>query len=600
LSRCAGAVLEQLNRVFNHGTVIGLPEGKLLERFVAEGDETAFAALVTRHGPMVLGVCRRILRDDHAVEDAFQATFLILVRRAGAIKNGEQVGHWLHGVAHRVAARARAQAAYRSAHETTSQKVVELRPDSADDEVGRRDMRAVLDEELARLPNSLRSPVVLCYLEGLTHDEAAAQLRWPVGTVRSRMARARDLLRERLVRRGFATDGAALSAALASQPVPVTLIDSTVQASLAFATKQATAASVVSAAVTTLAEGVLHTMMISNFKILGAAALAGVLAIGGARTMARQFGAMSADPQSAPSASKASDRRTDLLKSVDKIDDLLDDVERRNRDLQTELRALRKEIVALRSAELNSIGTIASHPTSERKGVDVRNTSSAQRIADQSAEPTESQEGQSERARPEGQLDPGPTQSERAVNVSRFDPGPTYFRSDQFFVIVSSHGDKVALYHGAGWESQPLRLSDGKRTKQTVTPRFSGGLMALRIKGPKVSRIAVSTADGTWYPQDLREPVEFAEPIMEKNGIIAYVLGRYVYAFGALGATPRWDVLELPAGSHPRLTVDANGLTVGHGDHIYLFNGASGQWSDIDTNAIFDAPQGKETEEGRE
>ena len=128
MSRYAGAVLEQLNRVFNQGTVGGLTEGKLLDRFVAEGDEAAFAALVARHGPMVLGVCRRILRDEHEVEDAFQATFLVLVRRAGAIKDGELVGHWLHGVAHRVAVRARAQAAYRSVHETSG---LEASPSSA-------------------------------------------------------------------------------------------------------------------------------------------------------------------------------------------------------------------------------------------------------------------------------------------------------------------------------------------------------------------------------------------------------------------------------------------------------------------------------------
>ena len=247
VTRYPGAVLKQLNRVFNQGTVSGLTEGKLLERFVAEGDEAAFGALVARHGPMVLGVCRRILRDEHDVEDAFQATFLVLVRRAGAIRDGDLIGHWLHGVAHRVAVRARAQAARRNVHETTGLGIADLGagiPAAIDDQ---RDLRAILDEELARLPGSLRSPVVLCYLEGLTHDEAAKQLHWPVGTVRSRMARARDLLRRRLVRRGFTTDGAALTVALARQPVPVTLIDSTVRASLAFATKQATTAGLASA-----------------------------------------------------------------------------------------------------------------------------------------------------------------------------------------------------------------------------------------------------------------------------------------------------------------------------------------------------------------
>ena len=185
------------------------------------------------------------------------------------------------------------------------------------------------------------------------------------------MTRARDLLRQRLVRRGFATDGAAVTAALARQPVPLTLIDSTVRASLGFATKQATAAGLASATATALARGVLHTMMISKFKVLGVAALAGVMAVGGARSLARQFGAAERGPQPATDAPKSNDQPTDLLRSVDKIDDLLDDVERRNRDLQTELRALRKEIVALRSAESKEFYTRARVTTPQRKGIDV-------------------------------------------------------------------------------------------------------------------------------------------------------------------------------------------------------------------------------------
>jgi Sigma-70, region 4 len=191
--------------------------------------------------------------------------------------------------------------------------------------------------------------VVLCYLEGLTHEEAAEQLRWPVGTVRSRMARARDLLRRRLVRRGFTTDGAAVTAALARQPVPLTLIDSTIRASSGFATKQAMAAGLASSTANALAAGVLHTMMISKFKMLGAAALAGVLAVGGARTLGRQFGAPTPGMGPAPADSKPNDRQTVLLRSADKIDGLLDDLEHRNRDVQSELRALREEILALRS-----------------------------------------------------------------------------------------------------------------------------------------------------------------------------------------------------------------------------------------------------------
>ena len=283
MSHYAAAVLKQLDRVFNHGTALGLSEGKLLERYVAARDEVAFAALVARHGPMVLGVCRRILRDDHDVEDAFQATFLVLVRRAAAIRRRELIGQWLHGVAHRVAVRARAQSARRHVHETTGLPAAETSAGIMPVRDPQPELRAILDDELARLPASLRSPVVLCYLEGLTHDEAAQRLRWPVGTVRSRMARARALLRRRLARRGVMTDGAAVGAALARQPIAIELIDSTVNASLAFIGPQTAAAGVASTTAAALAEGVLQTMMISKLKIAGAAALATVLAVGGVR-----------------------------------------------------------------------------------------------------------------------------------------------------------------------------------------------------------------------------------------------------------------------------------------------------------------------------
>src|SRR5262249_32981962 len=153
--------------------------------------EAAFAALVARHGPMVLGVCRRVLRDERDVEDAFQATFLVLVRRAGAIRDGDRVGRWLHGVAHRVAMRARAHSARRFVHEQPVADPIERGAGvPASEDAERRELALIVDEEVMRLPSTLQAPVVLCYLEGMSHDEAARRLRWPVGTVRSRMARA--------------------------------------------------------------------------------------------------------------------------------------------------------------------------------------------------------------------------------------------------------------------------------------------------------------------------------------------------------------------------------------------------------------------------
>jgi RNA polymerase sigma factor (sigma-70 family) len=202
---------------------------ELLARFVTSGEESAFAELVRRHGPMVLGVCRRVLNAEHDAEDAFQATFLVLARRARAIHKREAVGSWLYGVAYRIAARARSDAARRRKHEGQVGPVVGHDPLEA---LAWRELRPVLDEELARLPAKYRNPLVLCYLEGLTNTEAAQQLGWTKGTVSGRLARARDLLRGRLARRGLALTSAILAALLAQNTavaaVPVGLQTATV------------------------------------------------------------------------------------------------------------------------------------------------------------------------------------------------------------------------------------------------------------------------------------------------------------------------------------------------------------------------------------
>jgi RNA polymerase sigma-70 factor (ECF subfamily) len=176
-------------------------DADLLRRFAADGCEEAFAALVGRHGPLVLSVCRRVLGNVPDAEDAFQATFLVLARRAGSIARPERLGNWLFGVASRVALKARGSLRRRQARE----KQVRL-PDpfsapvapSADD-----DLAAVLREELGCLPEKYRAAVGLCYLEGKTNAEAASLLRWPTGTVKGRLARARELLRSRLASRGL-------------------------------------------------------------------------------------------------------------------------------------------------------------------------------------------------------------------------------------------------------------------------------------------------------------------------------------------------------------------------------------------------------------
>ena len=257
-----------LGRIFRGESVVGLSDWQLLDRYLKQRDEVAFAALVARHGPMVLGVCRRTLRNPTDVEDAFQATFLVLVRRARQLGPQDAIGPWLHGVATRVALRARCEAARRHRFEPVkAASTLSFEDRSAVN----RDLGEILDQELSRLPAKYRHPVVLCYLEGQTHEEAARQLNWPIGTVKGRLSRARDLLQSRLSRRGLAPTAGALTFALSSDvsaAIHHELLDRTVKSALPFALGEATGP-IVSASITSLVEGVLTTMFLNSLKWAG-------------------------------------------------------------------------------------------------------------------------------------------------------------------------------------------------------------------------------------------------------------------------------------------------------------------------------------------
>jgi RNA polymerase sigma factor (sigma-70 family) len=174
-------------------------DGRLLERFVLQRDEQAFAELMARHGPLVFGLCRRVLQNVQDAEDVFQATFLVLARKAATIHKPESLSCWLHGVAYRLALKAKAETQRRRFHE---REAVSVR-NSDEDDLSWREMRGVIDEELQRLPEKQRLPLVLCYLEGLTQDEAARRLNWPRGTLKRRLESGREKLRLRLTQRGI-------------------------------------------------------------------------------------------------------------------------------------------------------------------------------------------------------------------------------------------------------------------------------------------------------------------------------------------------------------------------------------------------------------
>ena len=255
----SGMALRQIQTLFALGAVGSQTDGRLLETFSTghrEAAEAAFATLVERHGPMVLRVCRGVLTDPHDVNDAFQATFLVLVRKAESLWVPGSLGPWLHGVALRVATKARVAAARRSAHERRA-------AETARTEQGDRNLELapVLHEEVDRLPPKYRAPVVLCYFEGLTHEGAAAALGWPLGTVHGRLSRARDLLRSRLTRRGLAPAGALLGAEEASAAV---LPEHLTRAVMSLVAERS--AGVARAAVVALAQESLRAMTMASLK----------------------------------------------------------------------------------------------------------------------------------------------------------------------------------------------------------------------------------------------------------------------------------------------------------------------------------------------
>ncbi len=226
-------VLQHLQKLVSAQSTRHLGDQQLLERFTSQREEAAFAALVQRHGRLVLGVCQRVLRNGHDAEDAFQATFLVLARKAASICKQDSVASWLYRVAYRTALHARARRTSRQAYE---RQAAERQPADPLDEITGRELLAVLDEEVQRLPERYRLPVLLCYLEGRTHEQAAQQLGWSRSTVKRRLEQARKRLQSRLTRRGLTLAGVLLTTQVAypvaSAAVSARLAAATVQAAV--------------------------------------------------------------------------------------------------------------------------------------------------------------------------------------------------------------------------------------------------------------------------------------------------------------------------------------------------------------------------------
>jgi RNA polymerase sigma factor (sigma-70 family) len=288
MSRSPREVVDQVERLWGEGTLRGLNPEQLLGRFVARRDEEAFASLVAHFGPMVQSVCRGVLGDRHAADDAFQATFLLLARKAASVRQAGQLGGWLLRVARRVAVRAARQSARRP--ERTGLHVVGEGPAApTPTDAFEPDLARSLHEEVDRLPASHRMAVVVCDLEGLTHQQAADRLQWPVGTVKGRLFRARRTLRDRLSRRGIVASAAVLAAGRSAKAaVSPSLVESTARLAAAVASGSLGSTSTpVPARVAALAAGEAQIMMIRSlvyvigFSVAGAGLAAGAVGLAG-------------------------------------------------------------------------------------------------------------------------------------------------------------------------------------------------------------------------------------------------------------------------------------------------------------------------------
>jgi RNA polymerase sigma factor (sigma-70 family) len=276
------SVVREFQRLLEPGTVAGLTERQVLERFAERGDPVAFEAIVTRHGPMVYTVCRQMLRDPNDVDDAFQATFIILIKKAGRLRQPERLGPWLYGVAYRVAHRLRTRPPTSNLPENLAGPQLACPVEENEQEV-------LLHDEIQRLPEKYRVPIVLCCIEGLSHADAASRLGWPVGTVHGRLSRARERLRDRLKRRGVC-----MSAGI---PEALALIRAG-QVILPEATRLATLDLVrgtVPASLDILIKGALSVMIIEKLKQTGIVVFMTIIGLGTVTAALRAYQAAPTD-----------------------------------------------------------------------------------------------------------------------------------------------------------------------------------------------------------------------------------------------------------------------------------------------------------------
>jgi RNA polymerase sigma factor (sigma-70 family) len=491
-----------------------LTDGELLERFVDSREtnaEAAFSELMERHGRMVLRVCRQILGNSQDADDAFQATFCVLVYKAASIRDFDSVGSWLLGVARRTAMRSKADAARRRTHErrAAAGSMQELHDNDREAESW-----AELHEAIARMPERYREPVVLCYLEGLTTEAAASRLGCPKGTVLSRLSRARERLRKDLTWRARGLPASLLTGGFArdaAPAVPTALHDATARTCLEFLRQAATATALPKSAAAALARGVIRAMAIPKFKVFGAAALVSVVGLAGIQTYARQLGGLGSTEYPAIQQEKPAEPRAATIHADEDLKAKLDELTRLNAKLQKEVQALRAEVLDLRSGA-------AIDPERRARALKADTIRSTPLLP--AADPDT--------------IPPADSPSKSGLPQSSM-------RIHGLIFSVSHSGNTVSMYDPKTRKLSSAKLNAADDHPLNVTPMYTGPVLGLKLKGSRITRIAAfDFYSRSWHTQDLIEPPKgnVLEPTVDRN-VVAYDLGRHFYTFTA--GTNRWD-----------------------------------------------------------
>ncbi len=521
----AGREIESLLEV---GAIGHLTDGQLLDRFIARREETVFRAILMRHGAMVWGVCRRILGNHHDAEDAFQATCLVLARKAASVFPREKLGPWLHGVATRTAIKARQNRSKRE-----SSELVEECESAVTDENAFADLRAALDRALNRLPEKYRVPIVLCELEGKSHREAAETLGWPIGTVSGRLSRGKSLLADRLTRSGVTLSVGSLAAVLSSDArasMPSRLIEATVHAGC-FVLSAADEAGVVTGTVLGLTEEVTRAMMVTKLKMLVATVGTGlVLVVGG----------------------------VGVVRSV------------RSQE-PAEVKKTQAGLEVTREVQQKQVG----------KTVEVRQPEAFFR----------SQVGKGQSTDPFGHPDLSasgrgfspPTKTRRTFGGGPDEP--LYTQEGYLVFVTPPKKDSFTVFNIMTGTSSTIEIPKEYGPAHDIGWWKTGEILVLAVSAPKVTRLDVfSFARSKWYSQDLKTPATTRPEPTVANNMVAYRLGRTIYAFSS--QSQKWATLDLPEDLKGDLTVTDNGVTFEGGGYIYSFTPWTEKFKETDLRKV--------------